>query len=197
MDEVAIRVVSGIIGAILTWGTLRYWPAMINFATKETRLRGDWKWFDSTSDNQIGVVVLNQIGGHVHGEFKRTTSTNGHSTSRVFKFTGSIYGHTLSLSYWEPEDPNNVKGSVIFRVVSGRAVMYGKSVYFDGYAGVIRVTTFLLSRNDSLSEAERAYLANDGVLPHLPGSVTVPIQAKLNCDVPTADATPPKQAAGT
>lgn len=179
--------------SLIIWASLRLWPIAVNAMTKETKVADDWKWFDCTSESPVGTVTIKQTGGYLHGEFKRSRSTDGNSTLRIFKFSGSIYGHTLILSYHEPDDPNNIRGTIILRVVSGRAVMYGKTMYFDGFKGEIRTITFLLSKNDNLSELEKKHLTGTHIHQIEPVIASLPTATQLGAVpfevIPNHDAT--------
>lgn len=178
--DFSLGVVTGLAPPILSWAAVRFWPVFINAVFKETRIAGEWKWFDCTSIVPVGTITIRQTGSLVRGKFLRSKSSDGHSTSRTFKFTGNIYGHTLILAYHEPDDPNTIRGSINLRVLSGRAVMYGKTMYFDGYKGKIQTMTFLLTKNEELSNAEVNYLKGIDAQQAIPRNGDLPIDSQLD-----------------
>lgn len=164
MSEFVLGVLAGIVSSVVMGLLAWVWPIILAWSNKETKIAGEWKWFDCTSNESVGAVTIKQRGEHVTGEFIRSKSGDGQTTSRRFTFTGTIYGHTLILSYREPEDPKNIRGAIILRVVSGRADMYGKTMYFDGYRGKISTINFFISRKERLSDSAKEYLSS-GELP--------------------------------
>lgn len=168
METHAISVAVGLLTSLLGWAGLQLAPIILDFFRKETRVNGEWKWFDSTNQKSVGTVSIKQSGNRVRGSFKRTQSSSGTTTDRTFRLTGNVYGHTLHLQYHEPDDPQNIRGSVILRIVPGRKCLYGRSMYFNSFLNKIETPRFVLSLDDKLEPEETKYLLPDGqTFPHL------------------------------
>ncbi|MCE2029445.1 hypothetical protein [Sessilibacter corallicola] len=151
---------SGLVAAIITALIAKYWPSFVNIISKEAKINGSWAWYDSSHKEPIGNILIKQTGSKVKGQFERNKSIDGKTTKRVFKFEGALYGQILHINYNEPEDPKNVRGSIILKLVSGRQVFYGKTMYFENHKNEISTYNFVISKQDKSQPEAVQYLGH-------------------------------------
>lgn len=157
-EQFILGLATGVGATILIAIAVRVWPWVINALSKEARVEGEWKWYDSSSMEPVGNMSIRQFGSNIAGSFERTKAIEGISTNRKFKFRGKLYGQVLVIFYQEPEDPKNVRGSIILRLVSSRNIFYGKTMYFEHYKNEISTYKFVASKQDALHPIAAEYL---------------------------------------
>lgn len=138
-----------IIAALLAY----LWPRFKASLRREAKISGAWIWYDCTGSNPVGSLQIKQIGSRITGTLTRSVSLEGTATSREFKLAGEISGPSFLATYTEPDDPSNVRGAIVAKILTGRKYLYAHSLYFTAHRDEIKTEKHLFSREQATKTA--------------------------------------------
>lgn len=120
-------------GGILTTATAWIWnagilPAIVSKFRDDTRVDGEWIWYEGKSTKAIGKMLIKQSGGRIDGTLTRATSYQGGVIERKYDIDGTIHHDILLLEFVEVADRRR-RGVIALTVSQVRSMMYGRNAY--------------------------------------------------------------------